>query len=106
MGEHWHSRQEEVLSCFEAEGLFIVDDVEHRVVPGTTVFAGRWVRHRIVNTGKVDFKMTWTFLPPGLHEFAAAIGRPRPSRGPPTRSRWKRRRLRAEDRRVNSGSLA
>jgi quercetin dioxygenase-like cupin family protein len=75
--EHWHSRQEEILFCFEGEGLFIVDGVEHRAVPGTTVFAGRWVRHRIVNTGKVEFKMTWTFLPPGLHEFAEAIGRPR-----------------------------
>jgi uncharacterized cupin superfamily protein len=34
--EHWHSRQEEILFCFEGEGLFIVDGVEHRAVPGTT----------------------------------------------------------------------
>ena len=75
--EHWHSKHEEILFCFEGEGIFVVDGVEHKAVPGTTVFAGRWVKHKIINTGPGDFKMTWTYLPPGLHEFAEAIGRPR-----------------------------
>ena len=74
---HWHSKHEEILFCFEGEGEVLVNDVPHRFVPGTTVFVGRWVRHKITNTGRGYLKMTWTYLPPGLHEFMAAIGRPR-----------------------------
>lgn len=75
--EHWHSRHEEILFCFEGQGEILVDGVAHPFVPGTTVYVGRWVRHKIVNTGRGDLKMTWTYLPPGLDEFFAAIGRPR-----------------------------
>jgi len=75
--EHWHSEHEEILFCFEGRGTFVVDGVAHPAVPGTTVFVGRWVKHKIVNDGPGDFKMTWTYLPPGLHAFAAGIGRPR-----------------------------
>ncbi len=75
--EHWHSEHEEILFCFEGRGTFVIEGVAHPAVPGTTVFVGRWVRHKIVNDGPGDFKMTWTYLPPGLHEFAAGIGRPR-----------------------------
>ena len=82
--EHWHSRHEEILFCFEGRGEVIVDGESHPFVPGTAVFVGRWVRHRIVNRGEVDLKMTWTYLPPGLNEFMAAIGRPRrPGEAPP-----------------------
>jgi len=30
-----------------------------------------------INDGADELKMTWTYLPPGLDEFFAAIGRPR-----------------------------
>ncbi len=33
--------------------------------------------YSIVNDGPTDFKMTWTYLPPGIHNFFAAIGKPR-----------------------------
>ena len=75
--EHWHSKHEEILFCFEGEGTIHVDGVPHKAVPGTTVYVGRWVKHKIVNDGAGEFKMTWTYLPPGLHEFAEAIGLPR-----------------------------
>ena len=35
------------------------------------------MKHKIVNDGPGEFKMTWTYLPPGLHDFFEAIGRPR-----------------------------
>lgn len=75
--EHWHSKHEEILFCFEGTGTFVVDGVAHKAVPGTTVFVGRWVKHKIINEGPGEFKMTWTYLPPGLHEFAEAVGRRR-----------------------------
>lgn len=75
--EHWHDTHEEILFCFEGQGTFLIDGVAHKAVPGTTAYVGRWVRHKIVNEGPGDFKMTWTYLPPGLHNFGAAIGRPR-----------------------------
>ena len=55
----------------------IVDGVPHPFVPGTTVYAGPGVKHKIINDGPDELKMTWTYLPPGLNDFFAAIGRPR-----------------------------
>jgi quercetin dioxygenase-like cupin family protein len=75
--EHWHDAHDEILFCFEGTGTFLIDGVAHKAVPGTTVFAGRWVKHKIINDGPGEFKMTWTYLPPGLHNFFAAIGKPR-----------------------------
>lgn len=81
--EHWHGKHEEILFCFEGEGEVLVDGVPHRFVPGTTIFVGRWVRHKITNKGRGYLKMTWTYLPPGLHEFMESIGRPRVPGSPP-----------------------
>ena len=78
--EHWHDRNEEILFCFEGRGTIVVDGGAHPFVPGTTAFLGRWVKHKIVNDDPVaPLKMTWTYLPPGLDRFFAAIGRPRAS---------------------------
>ena len=51
--------------------------VPHPFVPGTMVYAAPGVRHKIINDGPDELKMTWTYLPPGLDDFFAAIGRPR-----------------------------
>lgn len=76
--EHWHSRNEEILFCFEGRGTIYVDGEPHAFVPGTTAFLGRWVKHRIVNDdANAMLKFTWTYLPPGLDQFFASIGRPR-----------------------------
>jgi quercetin dioxygenase-like cupin family protein len=75
--EHWHSRNEEILFCYAGSGTILVDGEPHPFVPGTTAFLGRWVKHKIVNEGPDTLKFTWTFLPPGLDQFFAGIGRPR-----------------------------
>ena len=36
------------------------------------------VRHKIINDGPEDLKLTWTYLPPGVDDFVAAIRRVRP----------------------------
>jgi quercetin dioxygenase-like cupin family protein len=75
--EHSHDPNQEILFCFAGKGTILVDGVAHPFVPGTTVYAGAGVRHKIINDGPDDLKMTWTYLPPGLDDFFAAIGRPR-----------------------------
>ena len=75
--EHWHSRNEEILFCYEGRGTILVDGEPHAFMPGTTAFLGRWVKHKIVNDGPDVLKFSWTFLPPGLDQFFAGIGRPR-----------------------------
>ena len=76
--EHTHSRNEEILFCFEGRGTILVDGTPHPFVPGTTAYLGRWVKHKIVNDdGERPLKFTWTYLPPGLDQFFAAIGRAR-----------------------------
>src|SRR5208282_4003364 len=75
--EHSHTPNQEILFCFEGKGTILVDGVPHPFVPGTTVYAGPGVRHKIINDGPGELKMTWTYLPPGLDDFFAAIGRPR-----------------------------
>src|SRR6266481_5835625 len=78
--EHSHTPNQEILFCFEGKGAVLVDGVPHPFVPGTTVYAGPGVRHKIINDGPGELKMTWTYLPPGLDDFFAAIGRPQPWR--------------------------
>ena len=75
--EHSHTANQEILFCFEGKGTLLVDGVPHPFVPGTTVYAGPGVKHKIINDGPGELKMTWTYLPPGLDDFFAAIGRPR-----------------------------
>ena len=75
--EHSHTPNQEILFCFAGRGTILVDGVPHPFVPGTTVYAGPGVRHKIINDGPDELKMTWTYLPPGLDDFFASIGRPR-----------------------------
>jgi quercetin dioxygenase-like cupin family protein len=81
--EHSHTPNQEILFCFEGKGTILVDGVPHPFVPGTTVYAGPGVKHKIINDGPGDLKMTWIYLPPGLDDFFAAIGRPRRPGEPP-----------------------
>src|ERR1700746_1505122 len=75
--EHSHDPDQEILFCFAGKGTILVDGVAHPFVPGPTRYAGPGVRHKIINDGPNELKMTWTYLPPGLDDFFAAIGRPR-----------------------------
>jgi len=75
--EHSHDRHDEILFCFEGRGSVVMDGVPHDFVPGTTVFCGRWVKHKIINTGDQPLKFTGTILPPQFDNFFEEIGRPR-----------------------------
>lgn len=75
--EHSHDRQVEILFCYEGEGHIEVDGARHPFHPGTTVVAYPWLKHKIVNSGTRELKMTWTMVPSGLETFFRKIGRPR-----------------------------
>ena len=82
--EHSHDRQVEILFCYEGAGEIEVDGSRHPFVPGTTVVATPWLKHKIINTGTRDLKMTWTMAPPGLETYFRKIGRARqPGDAPP-----------------------
>ncbi len=74
---HSHDANEEILFFFEGEGRVEVDGTSHPVTPGTTVFAGHNVEHKIINESEADLKMMWVLMPGGLEDFFQAIGRPR-----------------------------
>lgn len=54
-----------------------IEDDTYPLEPGTTVLFGRNARHLIENTGEVDMRLFWVFMPPGLEDWFHAIGRPR-----------------------------
>jgi len=75
--EHSHDRQVEIIFCFEGQGTIEVDGKAHPFVPGTTVVASPWLKHKIINSGTGDLKMTWTMTPSGLEAYFRGIGRER-----------------------------
>ncbi len=74
---HSHEANEEILFFFEGEGRVEVDGDSHPVRPGTTVFAGHLVEHKIINESERPLKMMWVLMPGGLEDFFQAIGRPK-----------------------------
>ena len=75
--EHAHVRQEEAFFFLSGQGKAVIDGVEHRCRPGTTVFLGAHVWHMFVNDGEEPMHWMWMLIPNGLESFFRAIGRPR-----------------------------
>jgi quercetin dioxygenase-like cupin family protein len=74
---HAHDRGEEVFYVLKGRGRAEIDGEPHRLEPGTTLYFGHNRRHTIINDGTEDLQWVWFFLPGGLEDFFAAIGRPR-----------------------------
>ena len=75
--EHGHQRNHELLFIHSGTGTCTIEDVTHDLKPGSIVLFGRHARHFLVNTGATDMQIFWVFMPPGLEDWFAAIGRPR-----------------------------
>lgn len=76
--EHVHPDHDELLFFYEGEGKTVVEDEDHPVVVGTSLYVSSGVRHKFVNTSTTQpLKFTWTLLPGGLSGFFRGIGRPR-----------------------------
>lgn len=74
---HAHDTSEEVLYVIAGQGAAEVDGTVHPMAPGTTLYLGHNVPHTFVNDGTTDLTWVWFFMPGGLEDFFAAIGRPR-----------------------------
>jgi quercetin dioxygenase-like cupin family protein len=75
--EHGHQRNHELLFIHAGTGTVTIEDDTHDLKPGSIVLLGRHARHFLVNTGDTDMHIFWVFMPPGLEDWFAAIGRPR-----------------------------
>lgn len=75
--EHGHQRNHELLFIHAGTGTATIEDETHDLKPGSIVLFGRHARHFLVNTGDTDMHIFWVFMPPGLEDWFAAIGRPR-----------------------------
>ncbi len=76
--KHSHVSQEEIIHVLEGKGTAMIEGERHPMTPGSVFFLTRGTRHSFVNDGDCDLRYTWTIMPGhGLHEFFAAIGRPR-----------------------------
>ncbi|MEM6683117.1 MAG: cupin domain-containing protein [Pseudomonadota bacterium] len=75
--EHGHEVNHELLFIYEGTGICEIETDTFEIGPGSTVLFGRHARHLLENTGDVDMKIFWVFLPPGLENWFRAIGRPR-----------------------------
>jgi mannose-6-phosphate isomerase-like protein (cupin superfamily) len=75
--EHGHQRNHELVFVHEGTGTVTIDGVTTPLEPGSSVLFCRDAVHRIDNTGSIDMKLFWVFMPPGLDDWFRAIGRPR-----------------------------
>ena len=75
--EHGHLRNHELVFIYEGTGTVTIDDITTPLAAGSTVLFCRDAVHRIDNTGLVDMKLFWVFMPPGLDDWFRAIGRTR-----------------------------
>ena len=73
--EHAHDRNEELVHFVSGTGKAVIDGIEHRVEPGSTIFLGKNRRHMFVNDGDTDLHWVWLIVPNGLEDFFEAIGR-------------------------------
>lgn len=52
---HWHDDREAVFYCVAGEGLFVLDDVERRAMPGHAMLQPLHAAHSFVATGDAPF---------------------------------------------------
>jgi len=84
--EHGHKQNHELIFIYEGTGRCEIEHDSYDLKPGTTVLFGRYARHLIENTGKIDMKLFWVFFPPGLEDWFRAIGQTRTPGNPVPKS--------------------
>lgn len=75
--EHTHDRNEEIIFVIEGRGIARMDGVDHPIEKGSCVFIGHNRKHHFLNPHDEPLTFLWVFMPGGLDDFFAQIGRPR-----------------------------
>ena len=82
--QHSHDPHEELIFVVEGEGKAVVDEEEHAMRAGTTIYVAPRCQHTFINTGDTPLKFFWVLMPGGLSDFFRRIGRHRtPGEAPP-----------------------
>lgn len=81
--EHTHDRNEEIIFVIEGKGICRMDGVEYPLEKGSCVFVGHNRKHHFLNPHDEPMTFVYIFMPGGLDEFFAEIGRPK-HEGEPT----------------------
>ncbi|RCW76405.1 cupin domain-containing protein [Pseudorhodoferax soli] len=74
---HAHDTSEEVFYVLRGQGRAEIGGETHRMAPGATLYMGHNVPHTFINDGDTELQWVWFFMPGGLEDFFAAIGRAR-----------------------------
>jgi quercetin dioxygenase-like cupin family protein len=75
--EHTHDRNEEIIFVIEGKGICRMDGVEHPLETGSCVFIGHNRKHHFLNPNDEPMTFLYIFMPGGLDDFFAQIGRPK-----------------------------
>ena len=75
--EHTHDRNEEIIFVVSGRGFVKLDGQELPLEVGSCVFLGHNRRHQFINAGPEPMTFVWYFMPGGLDDFFAQIGRRR-----------------------------
>jgi mannose-6-phosphate isomerase-like protein (cupin superfamily) len=75
---HLHKDREEIFEVLDGEFRFRCAGEEFDVTPGTTVVVPRGAEHGWVNLGPRPSWLLFTFVPGGIDDFFAEIGRTSP----------------------------
>ena len=75
--EHTHDRNEEIIFVVSGRGFAKLDGQELPLEVGSCVFIGHDRRHQFINPGPEPLTFVWYFMPGGIDDFFAEIGRRR-----------------------------
>jgi quercetin dioxygenase-like cupin family protein len=76
---HRHFEMDEAFCVMEGSGLFILDDVHHRIEKGASIFIPKNTWHGFENADS-ELVLLWMVAPPGLECLFREIATPAPIR--------------------------
>lgn len=75
--EHAHDDRDEVIHFISGTGVVVLNDEEHEIKAGDTLFVGRTQRHKFIAANDMPLTFLWIMHPNGLEAFFKQIGRSR-----------------------------
>ena len=75
--EHTHDDNEEIIFVVAGRGIARIEGVDHPIETGSCVYVAVKEKHHFLNPNDEPMTFLWVFLPGGLDDFFAQIGRSR-----------------------------
>lgn len=74
---HKHMNEDEIFHFVTGTGVFVMDDQETAIMPGTMAFVPRGTWHGLRNTGTELLIFSFGYSPAGFEDFFRQIGTPK-----------------------------